>query len=106
MLTGGVDPCFGLPPTPGGPTYAAAYVTVSAGVVTWVPSGPGALQAVFPNSVAASQDVGTNATFTFTLAPGPYVLRARFASGNVEPFVDATVAAGVVTRKDIPNACK
>ena len=106
VLTGGVDPCVGLGPTRGGPTYAAALVTASRGVVTWVTTSTGALQAVFPSSVVTSQDVGEDGTYRFTLTPGPYVLRAWFADGNVEPSVGATVTAGVVKRIDIPNACK
>ena len=106
VLTGGVDPCLGLPPAPGGLTYAAASVTASRGVVTWVTTGPGTLQPVFPSSVAARQDVGPDGMYRFTLAPGRYVLRARFAAGNVEPFIGGTVTAGVVTRIDIPNECK
>jgi hypothetical protein len=110
-VVGGIAPCHGLPPTPGGPTYVAGTVTVFRGQVTWKPAGPGSSVAVLPTAQVAEQTVGTNATYRFVLDPGSYVLQAhyagaRFASADaVVPFIAVTVRSGVVAPVSIPNEC-
>ena len=61
---------------------------------------------MFPKVVAARENMATNASFTFALGPGDYVLQAHFATpANVTPFVDVTVKAGTTEDVDIPNTC-
>jgi hypothetical protein len=111
-VVGGIAPCFGIPPSPGGPTYVAGTVTVFRGQVRWKPDGPGSFLAVLPTARVAEQSVATNATYRFVLDAGSYVLQAhfagaRFASPNaVVPFIGVTVSAGRVTAQSIPNECK
>jgi hypothetical protein len=109
VVTGGIMPCSGLAPSmdPNLPHYAAGTVTVLKGKVTWQTTGPGVKQAVFPTTVVASERVSTNQRYSFTLAPGDYVLRARFLSpGNVVPWTSLTVQGGRTVRRDVPNMCK
>ena len=92
-VVGGIDPCFGIPPSPSEPTYVAGTVTVYRGRVTWKPDRPGSFVAVLPSARVAEQTVATNATYRFVLEAGSYVLQAhyagaRFASPNaVVPFI-------------------
>ena len=110
-VVGGISPCYGIPPTPGGPIYVAGTVTVLRGQVAWKPAGPGSSVAVLPTAQVAEQSVATNATYRFVLDPGSYVLQAhyagaRFASPDaIVPFIAVTVRSGVVTPASIPNEC-
>lgn len=111
-MVGGIAPCYGLPPTPGGPTSVAGTVTVFRGKITWKPDGPGSYLAVLPTARVADQSVATNANYRFVLDPGSYVLQAHFtAAGDaypdaVTPFIGVTVRAGLETDQSIINACK
>lgn len=103
LVVGGISRCDaqGFP----GPTYVAGMVTVYRGHVTWRSIGSGNSQAVFPSDSVATQTVDENGLYQFTLDPGDYVLRGRYASGNVQPFTTVTVKSGSTTRADIPNLC-
>jgi hypothetical protein len=111
-VVGGIDPCFGIPPSPSEPTYVAGTVTVYRGRVTWKPDRPGSFVAVLPSARVAEQTVATNATYRFVLEAGSYVLQAhyagaRFASPNaVVPFIGVMVSPGRVSAQSIPNECK
>jgi hypothetical protein len=82
-VVGGINPCFGIPPTPGGPTYVAGTVTVLRGQVTWKPTGPGSSVPVLPTAQVTEQTLATNATYRFLLDPGSYVLEAHYAGEAV-----------------------
>jgi hypothetical protein len=105
LVVGGIIPCQGII-FAGGPHYAAGTVTVLAGSVGWENAGP-SYGFVFPTAVAAQQTVTTNSSYQFVLAPGHYVLRAKYPPpGNGEPFIEVTVKAGATVHTDIPNICK
>lgn len=103
LVVGGISRCdaHGVP----GPMYVAGSVTVYRGHVTWRSIGSGNSQAVFPSDSVATQTVSDNGLYQFTLDPGDYVLRGRYTSGNVQPFIAVTVKSGSTTRADIPNQC-
>jgi hypothetical protein len=104
-VTGGIDPCSGLPMA-GAPRYVAGTVTVLQGTVGWQ-SVNGTATDVFPTTVVAQQQVGVNGTYDFTLAPGEYVLQAHFlVSSDVVPWAQITVRAGQTLHADITNSCK
>ena len=104
-LTGGIDPCEGIP-IPGGPKYAAGTVVVLRGTVTWRTTGPGTSALVLPTQVVASESVKVDQTYSFRLPPGSYVLVAHFPPpSNVTPFVSVTVTAGTSQSANIPNMC-
>jgi hypothetical protein len=110
-VVGGIAPCYGIPPPPGGPTYVAGTVTVFRGQVTWKPIGLGSSVAVLPTAQVAEQAVATNATYRFVLDPGSYVLQAHYAEARfdsadtVGPFIAVAVTSGVVAPVSIPNEC-
>ena len=72
---------------------------------TWKPDGHGTYQLQLPATVAARQHVGENQKFYFDLAPGRYVLVARYDRGNGMSFLDVSIAAGRVLHRDVPNLC-
>lgn len=110
-VVGGIYPCFGIPPTPGGPTYVAGTVRVLRGQVTWKPIAPGESAAVLPTTQVAELTLATNATYRFVLEPGSYVLQGHYAGTDYEapntvtPFVAVTVTAGATSAVSIPNQC-
>jgi hypothetical protein len=102
-VTGYIDPCEGIGT---GLPYAAATVMALRGRETWKPDGHGTRRLQFPATVAARQHVGENHQFHFDLAPGRYVLLARYDRGNGMSFLDVSIAAGRVLHRDLPNLCK
>jgi hypothetical protein len=105
IVTGGIDPCEGIL-IPGGPRYAAGSVTVLRGRVTWKRIDRNSFATAFPTHVVAKVSVARNATYRFVLAPGHYVLRARFPPpSNVYPFVQVALKSGEAVHIDIPNMC-
>jgi hypothetical protein len=99
-VVGGIGGCQG-PPIPVAPHYIAGTVTVLAGHATWRQAPSGVLVATFPPGLVATETVGTNGSYRFELAPGPYVLRD---SGS-QLFVNVTVHPGATTAADIANPC-
>ena len=73
---------------------------------TWKPGGDGTYRLQLPPAVAARQHVGQNRKFYFDLAPGRYVLAARYDRGNAMTFLDVSVVAGRVLDRNLPNLCK
>jgi hypothetical protein len=104
-VTGGIIPCVALA-IAGEPHFAAGTVTVLEGQIHWRTTGPGTSVQVLPTTVVVTEHVGVDTSYDFTLRPGDYVLRARFAPpANVEPSVSVTVHAGQTEHIDIPNMC-
>jgi hypothetical protein len=69
--------------------------------------GEGVSQTVFPIAIAARERVSQNQKFRFDdLAPGPYVIWARYAGGNAITSLDVSAAAGQIVNVDLPNTCK
>jgi hypothetical protein len=102
-VTGYIDPCEGVGT---GLPYAAGTVMALRGRETWKPDGHGTDRLQFPAAVAARQHVGESHKFDFDLAPGQYVLVARYDHGNGMTFLDVSVAAGRVLDRDLPDLCK
>jgi hypothetical protein len=102
-VTGYIDPCEGVGT---GLPYAAGTVMALRGRETWKPDGHGTDRLQFPAAVAARQHVGESHKFDFDLAPGQYVLVARYDRGNGMTFLDVSVAAGRVLDRDLPDLCK
>ena len=102
VLTGGIEPCSGLGPGPGIPTYSAGTVTVWKGDLRTDGSGG----YVLPADVAATQTVGVNQMYRFVLMPGHYVLSATMSppAGGSRP-IGVTLNPGDSLTRDIPNAC-
>ena len=73
VVTGGIDPCAAIPYA-SLPHYAAGTVTVLTGPVEQRSTGPGSWVEVLPTTVVAREQVGVNATFSFVLKPGEYVM--------------------------------
>jgi hypothetical protein len=68
--------------------------------------GAGSWQAVLPTRVVVSERVGVDATYSFTLVPGGYVLAGYQAGEEGSPrWVEVTVRAGRTVDQDIPNTC-
>lgn len=107
LVVGGIDACFGVPPKRN-PGFVAGTVTVLRGKVKTVPVSSGITKVVLPTDRVASTSVSTHHRYRFDLPPGDYVLRAKYSgiTSNIEPWVRVNVAAGRVTRRDIPNECK
>lgn len=104
-VAGGIEPCEGIA-IPGGPRFAAGTVTVLAGNTKLKRLRGGVYHVVLPKRVVARQTVSRNHTYHFRLAPGRYVLRARYAgSSNVHPFVKVKVTAGAFVQANVPNMC-
>lgn len=105
VVTGGIIPCAGIA-IPSGPHYAGGTVTVLKGQVTWMSSVAGNYAGVFPTRVVDEENVAANATYQFGLAPGRYVLEARFPPpSNAVPYIEITVQPGDDVWVDIPNQC-
>ena len=102
-VTGYIDPCEGIDI---GLPYAAGTVMALRGREIWKQDGHGTDQLQFPATVAARQHVGENHQFHFDLAPGEYVLLARYDRGNGMSFLDVSIAAGRVLHRDLPDLCK
>jgi len=106
VVVGGIAPCEGIP-VHGGPRYAAGTVTVLKGRVTWKRIDGQSRRPVFPTHVVADARVATNGMYRFILAPGHYVLRARYQQpANVHPYVQVALKPGRVVHVDIPNICR
>jgi hypothetical protein len=103
-VTGYIDACEGLPIP--GRRYAAGAVTALRGRETWKDTGGGNYRLQLPHTAAAREQVAENQPFSFVLAAGQYVLVARYDGGNGLTFVNVTVPAGQVVRRDFPNVCK
>jgi hypothetical protein len=101
-VTGYIDPCEAL--TAGLP-YAAGTVTALRGQETWEPAGDGTYRLQLPATVAARQHVGQNRKFYFDLAPGRYVIVARYDRDNAMTFLDVSIVAGRVLHQDLPDVC-
>ena len=104
-VTGYIDPCEGILIGTGLP-YAAGTVTALRGRETWKPGGDGTYRLQLPPTVAARQHIAQNRKFYFDLAPGRYVLVARYDRGNAMTFLDVSIVAGRVLHRDLPNLCK
>lgn len=105
-VTGGIDPCEGIP-VPGGPRYAAGTVVVLQGSIRWRATGPGTSALVLPTEVVARQAVRADRTYSFRLPAGKYVLVAHLPPpANVTPFVSVTVTPGTIQSANVPNMCK
>jgi hypothetical protein len=105
VVVGGIDACSGLPLLTN-PGFVAGTVTVLRGTVSYVPEADGASTDVLPKETVAFQSVAKHQRYRFTLAPGNYVLTARYASGgNVEPWAPIIIRADKVTKMSIPNMC-
>lgn len=102
-VTGYIDPCEGINT---GLPYAAGTVTALRGQATWEPAGDRTYRLQLPATVAARQHVGQNRKFYFHLAPGRYVIVARYDRGNAMTFLDVSIVAGRVLHRDLPNVCK
>jgi hypothetical protein len=111
-VTGYIAPCAGLPfplKTSTGARLFSAAATVEAlrGREHEKPVGDGVSQTVFPAAVAARERVTQNQKFRFDhLAPGHYVIWARYAQGNVVTSLDVSLAAGKIVNVDLPNTCR
>jgi len=106
QVTGYIDACRGIP-IAGAAPYAAGTVTALPGVETWLKSGDGTYRRQLPAvSPAARQHVAAGQAFTLDLAPGRYVLVARYDDGGAITAVPVTVAAGQIRRLDVPDLCK
>ncbi len=105
-VSGGIQPCAAITLS-GEPHYAAGTVSVLAGQVTWRSLGAGSWQARLPTRVVVSERVGVDATYSFTLVPGRYVLAGYQAGEEGSPrWVEVTVHNGETVDQDIPNTCK
>jgi hypothetical protein len=110
-VTGYIQPCnaLGIPlhTSSGTPLFsAAATVEALRGVEHVKPAGHGTWLLVLPAPVAAQESVAQNQQFRFGhLAPGRYVIRARYSGGNVSTYLSVLVAAGKVADVDLPNIC-
>lgn len=110
-VTGYIQPCSGL----GSPEYtstgarlfsAAALVEALPGQEYWKPAGRGTYRVVLPTVVAARDRVSQNQRFRLDdLAPGRYVILARYASGYVTTLLEVSVAPGQVVKVDLPDRC-
>lgn len=87
-VAGYIDPCYGIPPPTSPPYYSGTVVAVQGG------------------TTVASETVGTGSGYHFTLLPGGYRLVAHNTPDQNNRWVDVTVVAGQITRRDIPNTCK
>ncbi len=108
IVTGGIVPCSGLPPSMvhGLPRYAAGTVAVLQGKLRWEKWSNGVRHLIFPRHVVAKATVKVNQKYRFLLGPGPYVLTARLPRSNVRPFVQIDVPEGKDMHVNIPNMCK
>jgi hypothetical protein len=110
-VAGYIQPCQGsfvpLYTSTGSRVFsAAAAVEALRGREYWKSLGGGNYQEVFPAVVAGSERVSQNQPFRFDhLAPGRYVILARYAGGNASTWLDVLVAAGRVADVLLPNMC-
>jgi len=110
-VTGYIQPCNGLGiplHTSTGALLFSAAATVEAlrGQEHLKPVGHGTWLLVLPAVVAEQESVTQNQQFRFGhLAPGRYVIRARYSGGNVSTYLNLLVAAGKVVDVDLPNTC-
>jgi len=110
-VTGYIQPCAGAPLFPpitstGARLFSAATVEALRGHEYLKPVGDGIYRIVFPTVVAARERVAQNQQFRFDrLAPGRYVIWARYAGGNVSTFLDVSVSAAKVAAVNLPDRC-
>jgi hypothetical protein len=71
------------------------------------PAGHGVYRLVLPAVIAARESVSQNQKFRLDhLAPGLYVILARYADGNGTTSVDVSLAPGQVADVLLPDTCK
>ena len=110
-VTGYIQPCNGL----GVPLHtstgarlfsAAALVEALPGQQHAETAADGTYWVVLPTVVAARERVSQNEEFRLDhLAPGRYVILAKYPGGNVSTFRDVSVAPEKVVEVDLPNTC-
>jgi len=110
-VTGYIRPCSGT----GFPVDASTGVRLfsAAALVEALPgqghpqtAADGTYRVVLPTVVASRERVSQNEPFELgDLAPGRYVILARYAGGNASTYVDVSVAPGQVVMVDLPNTC-
>ncbi len=103
-VTGGIGRCdaLGVP----GPKYMAGAVTVLRGQIKWHKTSSGNFATILPKHVAGRTHVGMDETNRFVLAPGYYVLTARFPPpSDYRPLIGFKLRAGEAPRVDLPNQC-
>ncbi len=111
-VAGYIQPCQGrLVPlhTSTGARLFSAAATVEAlpGQQHLKPAGRGVYRVVLPAVVAARDRVAQNQEFRLAyLAPGRYVILARYAGGSVSTSLDVSVVPGRVAEVDLPDTCK
>jgi hypothetical protein len=111
-VTGYIQPCSGagipVDASTGARLFsAAALVEALPGQEYSKTAGDGTYRVVLPTVVASRERVSQNEAFELDdLAPGQYVILARYAGGNVSTYVDVSVAPGQVVMVDLPNRCK
>ncbi|MGH3228410.1 MAG: carboxypeptidase-like regulatory domain-containing protein [Streptosporangiaceae bacterium] len=73
----------------------------------WKAAGDGTYRVVLPTVVAARERVSQNEAFELDdLAPGRYVILARYTGSNTSTYVDVSVAPGQVVTVNLPDTCK
>ena len=110
-VTGYIQPCAGSRVFPTSsqyalPVFSAAVVEALRGREYLKPLGGGSYRIVFPAVVAGYERVSLNQRFRFDhLAPGRYVILARYTGGNASSWLDVSVAAARVADVLLPNRC-
>ena len=110
-VTGYIQPCQGkyvpLYTSTGARVFsAAATVEALRGRESWKPLGSGSYRIVLPAVVAGYERVSQNQQFRFDhLAPGRYVILARYTGGTASTWLDVSVAAVRVADVLLPNMC-
>jgi len=111
-VTGYIKPCSGtamlVDTSSGAPLFsAAATVEALPGQEHMKPAGHGVYRLVLPAVIAARESVSQNQKFRLDhLAPGLYVILARYADGNGTTSVDVSLAPGQVADVLLPDTCK
>ena len=107
-VTGYIRPCSGLGTSDMAPPFsAAATVEALPGWEHMEPTGHGVYHLVLPTMIAARESVTQNQKFRLDhLAPGHYVILARYADGNGTTSVDVSLAPGQVADVLLPDLCK
>jgi hypothetical protein len=111
-VTGYIRPCSGTgmlrDTSDGAPLFsAAATVEALPGREHTEPTGHGVYHLVLPTVIAARESVSQNQKFRLDrLAPGQYVILARYADGNGTTSVDVSLAPGQVADVILPDLCK
>ena len=110
-VTGYIQPCSGtgfpLDTATGVRLFsAAALVEALPGQEYSKTAADGTYRVVLPAVVASRERVSQNEAFELDdLAPGRYVILARYAGGDASTYVDVSVAPGQVVAVYLPNTC-